>query len=394
MTPAARYQAAIEVLDRVAQGAVTEQALTNWARAARFAGSKDRAGIRDIVYEVTRRRRSLALRGGGTGGRALILGLLRQDGVDPVTVFAGQGYGPDPLSDAERAAGGVPGPDDLMDLPDWLITRFRASLGSQADAVAQALRDRAPVFVRVNILRTTRDAAQSALAQEGIESAPHALSPTALQLGVNARRVGQSAAYLDGLIELQDVASQAVVDMIPLKAGQKVMDYCAGGGGKTLALAARMAGGLVHAHDANPDRMRDLPQRADRAGAMIKVTDRPRGPYDVVLCDVPCSGSGAWRRAPDGRWTLTPQKMVDLGDVQATILDQAAALVRHGGLLAYATCSVLQDENSDQIAAFLDRADGWEKRAERQFLPSDGGDGFYVACLEKTGVAHNYATLR
>ncbi len=380
MTPAARVQAAIEVLDRIGPELAAEQALTNWARGARFAGSKDRAAVRDHVYDVLRQRRSAAARGGGDSGRELLLGLLRLDGVDPESLFTGEGYGPASLTDAEMQAGHVPDGAEAMDLPDWLAALFLADLGLDAEAVAQALQSRAPVFLRVNAILSSVSQATDSLSNEGIDVTPHPLSPQALMVTGNARRISQSQAYQNGWVELQDAASQAVVDLVPLQSGDRVLDYCAGGGGKTLAMAARLAG-PVDAHDANPARLRDLPIRAERAGAEVHIVDQPTGPYDVVLCDVPCSGSGSWRRSPEGKWILTPQKLASLNAVQAQILRDAGRLVRPGGCLAYVTCSVLKCENIDQMERFTAESSGWMKGPSRQFLPADGGDGFYVCCL-------------
>jgi 16S rRNA (cytosine967-C5)-methyltransferase len=383
MTPGARVQAAIEILDQIAAGAPAEKALTTWGRRARFAGSKDRAAVRDHVFDALRRWRSSAALGGGADGRARMIGLLRQQGTAPETLFTGAGHAPAPLSADEAQAPEAPHGAVALDLPDWLAARFTESLGPQADAVAMALRDRAAVFLRVNSLRGTLAEAQAALAEEGIESAPHPLAPLALQVTAGARGIARSRAYLSGLVELQDAASQAVVAALPLAPGQRVLDYCAGGGGKALAMAARLGGGPVTVHDADPQRMKDLPERAARAGARLQVEAAPQGPYDLVLCDVPCSGSGAWRRAPEGKWRLTPEALDALRATQSDILRRCAGLVAPGGTLAYATCSVLAEENAAQISGFCAAHPDWQAGATRQFLPQDGGDGFYVALLSR-----------
>lgn len=383
MTPAARVQTAIEILDRIALGVPAEKALTTWGRRARFAGSGDRAAVRDHVFDVLRRWRSTAALGGGESGRARMLGLLRMQEAAPEALFSGDRHAPAPLTEAEQAAGEVPGGAAALDLPDWLAERFRASLGAQAGAVAEALRHRADVFLRVNLLRGDPTAALAALSGEGITAEPHDLSPTALRVTEGARRIARSQAYLSGLVELQDAASQAVVDALPLTPGARVLDFCAGGGGKTLALAARLGGSPVEAHDADPARMKDLPGRADRAGAAVRLREAPAGFYDLVLCDVPCSGSGAWRRAPEGKWRLTPDALQAVCREQAGILETCAGLVAPGGHLAYATCSVLQEENAARISAFTADHPAWKTTTERQFLPQDGGDGFYVAVLTR-----------
>jgi 16S rRNA (cytosine967-C5)-methyltransferase len=260
---------------------------------------------------------------------------------------------------------------------------MRDSLGDDLAPVAGLLRRRAPVFLRVNMARATRDQALAALAGDQIETVPHDLSATALEVTQNPRRVQQSKAFLDGLVELQDAASQAVIDLLPQ--GGRVLDYCAGGGGKALALAAR--GADVVAHDADPRRMRDIPIRAARAGVTIRTAqtaDLPGlAPFDLVLCDAPCSGSGAWRRSPDGKWALTPERLGALCETQAAILLKAARLVGPGGKLAYATCSVLMAENGAQIQGFLARQSGWQLDFERQFSPLEGGDGFFACCLTR-----------
>lgn len=383
MTPAARAQAAIELLDQIAAGKPAEQALTSWGRASRYAGSKDRAAVRDLVFDVLRCWRSSAVAGGGESGRARLLGALRLRGENPDTVFTGLGHAPSPLSTEEQAAGRPLDGNEAMDLPDWLAERFRKSLDDRAESTAEALRHRADVFLRVNLLRGDLGGAMAQLAGEGIAAEPHELSPTALRVTEGARKINRSQAYTQGLVELQDAASQAVVDLMPLSAGRSVLDFCAGGGGKALAMAARMQGGPVFAHDAAPRRMVDLPARAARAGADIRLVHDPRGPFDLVLCDVPCSGSGSWRRAPEGKWRLTEDRLAELCRIQAEIMDQASQMVAPGGVLGFATCSVLHEENADQVSAFLDRTPGWKIEAQRQWLPSDGGDGFFAAVLRR-----------
>ncbi len=383
MTPAARVEAAIQLLDAIAAGKPSEQALTTWGRTARYAGSKDRAAVRDLVFDAQRRWRSSAALGGGEAGRARMIGLLRGQGQDLDTLFCGQGYGPSALTDAERAAGRPPEGAEAWDLPDWLADRFRDGLGAQAQAAALSLRARAEVFLRVNLLRSTLTGAQADLAEEGITTEQHAFVPTALRVTEGARKVARSGPYLAGQVELQDAASQAVIEVLPLRPGLRVLDYCAGGGGKALAMAARMQGGPVEAHDAAPRRMSDLPARAARAGADLRIVADPKGPYDLILCDAPCSGSGSWRRSPEGKWTLTLARLAELGQVQADILDKAARLVAPGGILAYATCSVLQEENTAQVQEFILRAPTFSIAQSRQFLPDSAGDGFFVAVMAR-----------
>jgi 16S rRNA (cytosine967-C5)-methyltransferase len=389
MTPEARISAAIDVLDRILSGTPGEQALTGWARGNRFAGSSDRAAIRDHVFGALRCRRSYAALGGSFTGRGLMLGALRDAGVDPTGVFTGIGHAPSPLTDAESAyltRDVQLDPNVKIDCPDWLAPALQSSLGADFAPVMQALRHRAPVFLRVNTRRTTREAAIADLAREGISAQPHALAKNALEVTENARKIQTGPSYLDGVVELQDAASQALVEMLPLADGQRVLDYCAGGGGKTLAMSTR-ADLTLFAHDADPGRMRDLPHRAKRAGISVKTLTTAQlggtGSFDLVLTDVPCSGSGSWRRAPEAKWMLTEARLAELLTLQQEILVSASELVRSGGVLAYATCSLLDAENADQIVAFRTTHPGWHLEASRRFTPLDGGDGFFVAVLRR-----------
>jgi len=387
MTPAARAQAAIDVLDHILAGTPAEKALTGWARRSRYAGSGDRAAVRDHVFEALRRMRSDAALGGGMTGRGLILGALRRTGEDPDAVFSGATYAPAQLSDAERDAGQMATqPPVSLDIPDWLWPAFSDSLGDAAKAAATALQSRAPVHLRVNLKKTNRDDAILALAREGVECVPHPACDSALEVTQGSRRIRQSAVFAEGLVELQDAASQAVVEALPLKDGMRVLDYCAGGGGKALAMAARAQISLF-AHDIEPGRMRDLPDRAARAG--IKVTElatndvRDAGPFDLVLCDAPCSGSGAWRRAPEGKWRLTQQQLDGFVHLQAEILHNTRDLVAPEGILAYVTCSLLSMENSEQIKAFVHGNPGWLSTWCQAWAVQDGTDGFFAAHLTR-----------
>ncbi|TMM54576.1 RsmB/NOP family class I SAM-dependent RNA methyltransferase [Sulfitobacter sabulilitoris] len=385
MTPGARVAAAIEILDMMAAGQAAEQALTRWARSSRFAGSKDRAAVRDHVFDVVRTRRSAAALGGGTSGRALMIGALREAGADIETVFDGQGHAPAPLTAEETTVPAMP--DDLgtaWNLPDWLLPEFTRSLGETAEATARALQERAPVSLRVNLRKADVAAARADLADEGVMTAPNPLAAAALTITQGARRLRNSRAYRDGWVELQDAASQAVVEALP--PGRRVLDYCAGGGGKALAIAMQDAR-EVFAHDIDPRRMQDLPARAARAGARITqlATDAvaSHAPFDLVLCDAPCSGSGSWRRAPDAKWALTGERLNELTALQDSILTTAMTLVAPGGALAYATCSVLTCENEDRIAAFLRRNANWRQSHVRRLDVDSQGDGFFTAHLTR-----------
>jgi 16S rRNA (cytosine967-C5)-methyltransferase len=382
MTPAARIAASISLLDPILAGDNAERVLTTWGRSNRFAGSGDRAALRDLVYDALRCRRSYAALGGGDTGRGLMLGALRAAGTDPATFFTGVGHAPAVLAQAD--GGEAPNADQALDMPDWLLPELARALGPDLGAVAAAMRLRAPVFLRMNVARTDLAGAIAALATEGITAQAHPLADTALEVTAGARKIQTGQAYLSGLVELQDAASQAVVAALPLTDGMCVLDHCAGGGGKTLAMAAR-AKLRLHAHDANPSRMRDLPDRATRAGARVALTAAPEAtaPYDLILADVPCSGSGSWRRDPQGKWTLTPDRLTQIGSLQDSILDRIAPMVAPRGVLAYATCSMLALENEDRIAGFLGRHQGWHLDHSLRFSPLSGGDGFFLALLTR-----------
>ncbi|WP_223428628.1 RsmB/NOP family class I SAM-dependent RNA methyltransferase [Tateyamaria pelophila] len=382
MTPGARVAAAIDVLDAIVEGATAEQALSRWARGSRYAGSKDRAAVRDYVFDVLRHWRSDALRGGGEKGRARMIGRLRAQGADLEVLFDGAGYGAAPLSEDELSVGAAP--QDLgsrWDMPDWLIPLLQHSLGDDAERTALALTDRAPVTLRVNAARTTAEAAIDALAKAGVIASTNARAATALTVTEGARRIRNSVPYQTGLVELQDAASQAAV--AGLCGTGRALDFCAGGGGKALALAA--AGWDVTAHDIAPDRMQDLPARAARGGheiTMFAPDDlASAGQFDLVFCDAPCSGSGTWRRTPEAKWSLTAERLADLCDTQASVLEAALPFVVSGGSLVYATCSILEEENAAQIAHFLNAHRDWRQSAAHTWPVDAAGDGFFCAHL-------------
>lgn len=388
MTPAARVAAASMVLDQIASGLPAEVALTRWARGARFAGSKDRAAIRDHVFDALRCRRSYACLGGGSDGRGLMLGLVRAQGLDATQIFAGEGYGLAPLDAAEQAAGHVPQGADALDLPDWLMPIWQASLGENAACVAETQRHRAPVMVRVNSAKSDRAGAIAALDAEGISALPADIADTAIILGAGARKLAQSQTYLQGLVELQDGAAQALVGLLDVPQAGRILDYCAGGGGKVLAMAPRAGKARLFAHDAHAQRLKDLPARAARADVAVEIVidHSPLAglaPFDLVLADVPCSGSGTWRRSPEAKWLLSPDSLQALNATQDLILRQAAPLVAKGGVLAYATCSVLQQENDDRISQFLGENAGWRQVSCQHWLPGPEGDGFFLAVLRR-----------
>jgi 16S rRNA (cytosine967-C5)-methyltransferase len=237
-------------------------------------------------------------------------------------------------------------------------------------------------MLRVNPRRAARAVAQARLVDEGIVTRPVDIAKNALQVLEGERKITGSQSYADGWIELQDGSSQAAMEALEVPNGARVLDYCAGGGGKVLALASRVEGAFF-AHDAAPQRMRDLPARAARAGVEVRVVTQPEGLFDVVLCDAPCSGSGTWRRTPEAKWALTPERLAELTQLQGRILTEAAPHVAPGGVLAYATCSVLEEENQEVIRRFSSNNPEWALSHTQHWPISETGDGFYLAQLKR-----------
>ncbi len=388
MTPAAQYGAANDVLDRIIAGQAAEPALQGWARQNRYAGSKDRAAIRDHVFDVLRRKRSTAAMGGGDDGRAMIIGLLRQQGKALDAVFGAGGYAPEGLTEGESNAPLIANDDPaIWDLPDSILDTWKADLGEHAFAVAQIMRDRAPITLRVNQSKSNIAAVVAALADEAIIAAPINGSPTALKVTENARKLRNCEAFKDGLFEFQDLASQQAVQALPLFDGARVLDYCAGGGGKALAIMD-CANVEVVAHDIDAKRTRDIAPRAVRAGVEIDIADTETldamGDFDVVFCDAPCSGAGTWRRSPEAKWAINQGKLSDFNRLQIEVIENAARFVASGGVLTYATCSVFTVENAAVIEAFLNSQGGkFVLETDNLRLPDGNGDGFYYAHLRK-----------
>ncbi|MFN3517746.1 MAG: RsmB/NOP family class I SAM-dependent RNA methyltransferase [Novosphingobium sp.] len=389
MTPQARVQAGIEILDLVigaarGGGASADRIIADWFRTRRFAGSKDRRAVRELVYGAIRACGAVP-----DSGRAAML-RLAQDDPALASLFDGQGHGPAPIMPGEPVAkGGI--------APAWLEAQLAASGIAGADAAA--LLGRAPLDVRVNTLKADRESI--VLPEPGEWLA----APQGVRLP-SGTPVEQWDAYAQGLIEVQDGGSQIACLAVAAQPGETVIDLCAGAGGKTLALAAAMAGkGRLIACDVDRPRLSRLAPRAERAGAWLIETRllNPNregaaladlaGRADAVLVDAPCSGTGTWRRNPEARWRLSPPEIARYGAIQARLVDLAATLVRPGGRVVFVTCSLLDAEGVDQAEGFLARHRGW--RAQLPALPAgsprgagwrlspraDGTDGFFIACF-------------
>lgn len=432
MTPGARLQSAIDVLTGVFETRQpADRAFDAWARSSRFAGSKDRAAVSELVFSVLRHRAQLAAAVGSEAPRLLAftaIALLQGEGADAAAARAdGTPHAPTPLTDDESAvlrAAVLPGPDApswvRLNYPEWLHPEFEVALGSSLEAEMTALMERAPTDLRVNVLKTTRDRAMSLLAAENVATEVTPLSPWGLRLVGRANILGL-ASFRDGVIELQDEGSQLACLAAGVTPGEQVVDLCAGGGGKSLALAAMMRNrGQVHACDTDTRRLGKLMPRAQRAG-IRNIQTRALGPFapdaadtdladlearmDCVLIDAPCSGTGAWRRNPDARWRIDGETLAGYHAAQTEVLARAARLVRPGGRLVYVTCSLLPSENENQVEAFLAGHREFAEMSWRSLWPAevafppvagDGPhlrltpaitetDGFFVALLRREG---------
>jgi 16S rRNA (cytosine967-C5)-methyltransferase len=393
MTPAARLQAAIDILGEIeATAKPVERHLRDWGRAHRFAGSKDRAAIAERVYRVLRHRASFAWRMGSASPRALAIASVLEEG-DVEALFAGTGYGPAPLSDAERAAiASRPARDAPLhvqgEYPEFLEAELKRAFAERLLDEMRALQTRAPVDLRVNTLRTDRDAVLAALRDAGYAAEPTPRSPLGIRLDAGVTGLERTSLHESGAFEFQDEAAQLASLLCEARPGRRVLDLAAGAGGKSLALAAMMNDdGEIVAEDVREVALEELRRRAARAGVSIVKTRLPRPRevdlFDVVLLDAPCSGTGTWRRQPELRWRITPERLAELIATQDALLDQAAARVKPGGRLVYATCSVLPCENADRIARFLESHPGFSTSGEafRASPLSTGTDGFFAAVL-------------
>ena len=365
-------------------GPPADAIVTRYFKQRRYAGSKDRRAVREQVFRAIRRTAERPV-----SGRAAVLGLA-QDEPALLELF-GQPRGPEPLSDGEVSS-------SASFVPDWLEPEL-SPLVSETER--HALLERAALDLRVNIARTSREAIIGNF--EGARPTP--LSPWGIRLPADSR-VDDHPAFEAGLVEVQDEGSQLIALSCEPADGDLIVDLCAGAGGKSLALAAAAPGATILATDSNRARLSKLPLRAERAGASVEtlLLNPPREleelagwreTADVVLVDAPCSGSGTWRRNPEGRWRLTPERLVRLTDLQMRLLDIAAELVKPGGRLVYAVCSILSREGARQIDHFLQHRSSWiSEDPPIAGGRSDGGgrlltpghdrtDGFFVARLRR-----------
>jgi len=432
MTPAARLSAAIEVFaDIEARRRPAADALKDWGLSHRFAGSGDRAGIAGLVYDALRRKASSAWLMSEMNARAVLIGMLRRERglatADIAALCSGARFAPVPLTDAERAAldsGALAAaPAHVQgDYPDWLDPFLARVFGDERAAEGEALASRAPLDLRVNTLATTRDAMLPRLSHLGAAATRWSPEGLRIHLAADAKSpaIHAEPTYLKGQIEIQDEGSQLAALLSGAKSGEQVIDLCAGAGGKTLALAAAMDNhGQIYATDTDKRRLAAIHERISRADARNIQVRTPRGDADVladlagradlVLIDAPCTGTGTWRRNPDAKWRIRPGSLAERLKEQAAVLERAAGLVKPGGRIAYITCSVLAEENGDQVRTFTaghpdfsvekpgEVAKALGERAylfSRAVLISDEGllmtprrtdtDGFFVSLLRRS----------
>jgi 16S rRNA (cytosine967-C5)-methyltransferase len=405
MTPGARLAAAIEVLAEIdAERRPAADVLKAWGPAHRFAGAGDRAAIAGLVYDALRRKASAAFLLGSERPRAVVLGMLRLerklDAAGIAHLFGGSRYAPPPLDEAERAAlagatlAGAPA-WTAGDYPEWLDPHLARVFGEERAAEGAALASRAPLDLRVNGLKSDRAAALSALAH--LHAAATRWSPLGLRiaLGADAKSPGIHAepAFIKGWIEMQDEGSQLAALLSGAQPGERVIDLCAGAGGKTLALAAMMQNrGELTATDDDKRRLAPIHARIARSGARIIDVRTPRGEADVladlagnadlVLIDAPCTGIGAWRRHPDAKWRIRPGALEVRLSEQAALIERAASLINPQGRIVYVTCSLLREENQDQVQRFLGSHPGFAAVAVADVVrPLAERDAFCAAAL-------------
>jgi 16S rRNA (cytosine967-C5)-methyltransferase len=431
MTPAARLSAAIEILGAIdAQRIPAPNALKDWGTAHRFAGSGDRAAIAGLVFDVLRRRASSAWLMDSDTPRARLLGMLKLErGLDAgavATLCDGGRFAPEPLTEAERDALTSRTLDDAPahvagDYPEWLDSQLAAVFGDVRVAEATAMASRAPLDLRVNTLKAKREKVLASLAHLGARATPWSPWGLRIDLGADARNPGihSEEDFIKGGVEVQDEGSQLAALLTGAKPGEQVIDMCAGAGGKTLALAAMMQGkGRLIATDHDKRQLAPIHERLSRAGIHNADVRTPKGPddtlsdikasADLVVIDAPCTGTGTWRRNPDAKWRMRPGALEVRVKDQIAVLDRAASLPKPGGRIAYITCSVLPQENNEQVRSFLSRhpeftvvppsqvaAALWDKADDftAATIQSDEGllmtprrtgtDGFFVAVLKR-----------
>ena len=402
MRPISRAAAVIQILDNYLAGKPVEIALKGWFRSNRFAGSNDRYLIRDMVFEILRKKSSLGfpfqIKGYLENGRILTLSYLAdhyelvQLGIE----IKQNSYFYEKLSPNEIAI--LSNKKKLMeasskpitfDYPSFLSEALVKSLGNSFESIMGKMQERAALYLRINMLKANSFYAEKILATEGIFCTKLSNCDTALVVSQGRKLVKSSKAYTSGIVEIQDLSSQLMTDLPQITSGVRILDYCAGGGGKTLAIASKTINKAeLLAYDINPNRLSNLKKRAIRAGAKVKILktldlEEYKVSCDVVFVDAPCSGSGIWRRDPEVKWSLTEKKLKRFQLDQAGILKEASRFVKIGGVMVYVVCSLLPEEGETQIKEFLEIYRNFVGFEQSLLHPLVASDGFFRAVLKK-----------
>ncbi len=403
MTPGARLAAAGEILTEVVGSkAAADRTIAAWGKAHRFAGSKDRAAIGERVYGVLRRLNECSHAMGSDAARALVLGSLKVIdglGVEQIDALCADGtHAMGALSGSEHealAATRAPGASWIsLNYPQWLHDELAGAFGDELTAEVEALNGRAPLDLRVNTLKARRADVVGELAAMSLSAVPCKRAATGIRLAAGTdAKIMQMACYLEGRVEVQDESSQLAIELAGARAGQIVVDLAAGGGGKALGLVASMGNkGRLLVCDIGSERLERMKPRAERSGASIieysgnpyapDLKERLAGGADLVFVDAPCSSTGTWRRNPEAKWTLTPERLSGYRAAQVELLERAVLLCSPRGRVIYAVCSVLACEGRQQIEAICARVSGWRLARSLFLTPAqDGTDGFFAAEL-------------
>ena len=435
MIPSARLQAAIDVLDEVLSqvksgGRASDDAIRTYFRTRRYAGSKDRRAVGELVYGILRdfERTKWALGEGEHDSRAYFITHLALSNTLDETLFTGEGHGPSALGEGEKELAlkatslGEPPLQARTNCPTWLLSMMEDRFKGIVEDELMALNERAPLDLRINTQKFTQGKALDLFLNEHFERSVTNHSPQGVRLP-KSPTVTNLKAYSEGFFEVQDEAAQIASLLTGVKPGNTVIDLCAGGGGKSLAMANIMENkGVIHAFDINEKRLKSLGERAKRASAKIvkfqhiegfdkiaersKELDKFNGKADVVVLDVPCSGTGTWRRSPELRLRLTEERLTGVVATQKRLMKEGAKLLKPGGRLIYMTCSILEAENEAQIATFLKTREPWRLMGAQkmwvevlgrsklknatlnpkclQLTPyANGTDGFFVGIIRK-----------
>ena len=395
----ARANAAISILDNFLVGQNLNSVLSIWAKNNRYAGSSDRESIRNIVFDVLRVKKTLTSvlekEKQPINGRALVFLHSVFYSLNLNDIFTGQEYGPEKLSIFEKefskiSKENINGCFGIIDnIPDFLTAEFKRSLGKKFEKVMRLLEKRAPISIRVNPLKSDISSILECLSLEGIEGKKSKIVRYGIDIIGNPRRLTQIQAFKDGCFEVQDLHSQKIIEDLPLDEHTKVLDYCAGAGGKILSIACSLKGnGKFYIHDIDEKKLKEADLRAERAGVKFKRLEveklqNYRCSFDYIVADVPCSGSGAWRRNPQQKWRITPESLNEILTRQTVILDEVKDLLKKNGYIFYITCSLLKIENEEVIQKFLIDNKYFRLVNKKNVTIDNNGDGFFCAVLQK-----------